>query len=73
MPANTEGSSALRAVASAGLVDHTSVDAVVDSGRHAIGPVGRNLWYAVVDGPWKKFPDACDRVATTPCVSYAQP
>jgi hypothetical protein len=40
----TADSAFMRAVARAGLVDHTREDAVLDSGRNAMGPVGRNRW-----------------------------
>lgn len=37
----TSGSTARSAAASGGFVDQTSEDAVGETGRHAIGPVGR--------------------------------
>lgn len=43
-------SEARSVAASAGFVDHTSDDVVDERGRKAIGPVGRNLWKAVVFG-----------------------
>jgi hypothetical protein len=48
---NTLGSSAasdLMMEAKEGVVDHTRDEVVGESGREAIGPVGRNRWYAVV-------------------------
>lgn len=49
---NTSGPAAMRAAANGGLVDHTREETVGERGRKAIGPVGKNLWYAVVLGPW---------------------
>lgn len=49
----TAGSHARRALAICGLVDQTRDEAVGEKGRKAIGPVGRNRWYAVVFGPSK--------------------
>jgi SLT domain-containing protein len=42
--ARTSGSQAFKAVARAGVVDQTSEDTVGESGRNAIGPVGRKRW-----------------------------
>ena len=40
----------VRASAMCGLVDQTRLDAVGERGKNAMGPVGKNLWYAVVFG-----------------------
>jgi hypothetical protein len=59
------------AAASAGIIDHISEDTVGDSGRNAIGPVGRKRWYATLfdDG----VRGACRIVSTITCVSYDHP
>jgi len=67
------GSDLTKAAARGGFVDQTRDDTVGDRGRKAIGPVGRNLWYATVFGGWNAVRGACERVATTACVSYAHP
>lgn len=41
MPARTVGSTPFSACAKCGFVDHTSDDAVAESGRNAMGPVAR--------------------------------
>ena len=43
-------SEARSVAARGGFVDHTSDDVVDDRGRKAMGPVGKNLWKAVVFG-----------------------
>ena len=45
--ASTTGSELQSAAARGGFVDQTRDETVGDSGRKAMGPVGRNLWYAV--------------------------
>lgn len=67
------GSDFTSAEASAGFVDQTRDETVGDSGKNAIGPVGKNLWYAIVFGAWKAARGRCESVATTACVSYVQP
>jgi hypothetical protein len=42
MPVRIAGSALVRTAAKAGEVDHTSDEAVGESGRKAMGPVGRN-------------------------------
>ena len=69
MPARTAGSQARSALARCGFVDQTSDDAVGDRGKKAIGPVGRNLWYAVVFGGWKGVLGWWNMVATIAVVS----
>lgn len=54
MKASTPGSHSFNASASAGRVDQTSDDMVGESGRKAIGPVGRKRWYAVAFGGWSE-------------------
>ena len=44
IPVRIAGSDWVRTAAKVGVVDHTSEDAVGESGRKAIGPVGRNRW-----------------------------
>jgi hypothetical protein len=44
------GSDLTKAAARGGFVDQTREETVGDRGRKAIGPVGRNLWYAIVFG-----------------------
>lgn len=46
--ANVSAGEAFSAPAMAGVVDHTREEAVGESGRQAMGPVGKNLWNAVV-------------------------
>jgi len=71
MLAKIIGSDLTKAAASGGFVDQTRDETVGDRGRKAMGPVGRNLWYAVV--AWKAVRGGCKRVATIAWVSYAQP
>ena len=73
MLTSTPGSEARSALARCGLVDQTREDAVGESGRKAMGPVGRNLWYAVVFGAWKEVRGLWNMVATIAVVSYAHP
>jgi hypothetical protein len=73
MLAKIIGSDLTKAAASGGFVDQTRDETVGDRGRKAMGPVGRNLWYAVVFGAWKAVRGGCKRVATIAWVSYAQP
>ena len=47
---STSGPAFVRASAMCGLVDQTRLDAVGERGKNAMGPVGKNLWYAVVFG-----------------------
>lgn len=47
MLAKTAGSDLHSAAAWRGLVDQTNEETVGERGRKAMGPVGRNLWYAV--------------------------
>ena len=67
------GSDLTNVAARGGFVDQTKDDTVGDNGRKAMGPVGRNLWYATAFGAWNAVRGACERVATTAWVSYAQP
>ena len=60
----TGGSEAIKAAARRGLVDQTKDDVVGERGRKAMGPVGRNRWYAVVFGPWNAPRRGWNRVAT---------
>ena len=73
MLAKIMGSNLTKAAARGGFVDQTRDDTVGERGRKAMGPVGRNLWYAIVFGGWNAPRGACDRVATMAWVSYAQP
>jgi hypothetical protein len=73
MLARTMGSAAVKADARWGFVDHTRDEAVSDSGRKAIGPVGRNRWYAVVFGGSNVLRGEWKSVATMPLASYDHP
>jgi hypothetical protein len=73
MLARTSGPEAIRADAICGLVDQTRDETVGERGRKAIGPVGRNRWYAVVFGPSKAPRGGWTMVATMPWVSYDHP
>ena len=65
------GSRDFSADARLGLVDQTRDEAVGESGRNAMEPVGKNRWYAVI-GAWG-YVGAWNIVATMACVSYAHP
>jgi len=73
MLANTAGSDLHNAAAWRGLVDQTKEETVGERGRKAMGPVERNLWYAVSLGFSNAPRGAWFRVATTACVSYDHP
>ena len=58
------GSELTKVAAREGFVDQTREETVGDRGRKAMGPVGRNLWYAIVFGGWNAVRGACERLAT---------
>jgi hypothetical protein len=64
MLVKTIGSPLTKIAAKGGFVDQTREETVGDRGRNAIGPVERNLWYAIVFGAWKAERGECERVAT---------
>jgi hypothetical protein len=61
---NTRGPDAIKAVAKGGFVDQTRDEAIGERGRKAMGPVGRNLWKAVVLGPMNAPRGEWNMVAT---------